>query len=613
MKKLLFFFSLLLLTVSLYAQTSGGPDNYGYIWRDSNDPNGPAFNWIDVRNNPATEFISGLSDDNTVGPFPLPAPFPYYWYTQSNFKIGSNGYLAFGNGSFASPFPTIPFANTNNNVLAAMMSDLNFENTGAQAGNPAKCYIWKSPSQDSVVVTFDSVPFWVNGVPAYQGLNTFQIILDYNDSSITYQYLIQNGTVSPVAGVDFMTIGIENVSGTDGLQYSHDQYPVTNYAIKFYAPSSTTQQITDASTLYNQNESTGAVFISRNAFNGYPLNTTIKNEGNITLNPFTVNVQVINAANQIQLNNNLTSDTLQAGQTQSINLPNPFLPINAGTYRFTTTTIATGDLSTLNNARTLEMIVVDTTLPSITLAYDNGVSSATGISWSGGNGACANYFIPPFYPCDLTSVAAYIISDVNAVGYRMKVYADDGVNGAPGTLLDSISVLPGTFTTGAFVNTTLTAPIRVDSGGFYVMWDMGGDGVTLGTNLVFPYSNRGYEVLGGTWSVFRSSETQDLMIRANISRVGVGIEENELENAIGEFFPNPTSDLVSIRINNASINTSALQTTIYDLSGRIVQPSVRLTGNDVLQINTAGLEAGLYTARFISGDNAITRKFTVIK
>jgi hypothetical protein len=145
------------------------------------------------------------------------------------------------------------------------------------------------------------------------------------------------------------------------------------------------------------------------------------------------------------------------------------------------------------------------------------------------------------------------------------------------------------------------------------MWDMAGDGVTLGTNLVFPYSNRGYEVLGGTWSVFRSSETQDLMIRANISRVGVGIEENELENAIGEFFPNPTSDLVSIRINNASINTSALQTTIYDLSGRIVQPSVRLTGNDVLQINTAGLEAGLYTARFISGDNAITRKFTVIK
>lgn len=613
MKKLLFFFSLLLLSSSLYAQTSGGPDNYGYIWRDSNDPNGPTFSWIDVRNDPATEFVNGLSDDNTVGPFPLPAPFPYYWYTQSNFKIGSNGYIAFGNASFASPFPIIPFANANNNFLAAMMSDLNFENTGAQAGNPAKCYIWTSPNQDSVVVTYDSVPFWVNAIPAYQGVNTFQIILDYNDSSITFQYLIQNGTVSPLTTANYMSIGIENVSGADGLQHSFDQYPVANYAIKFYAPATTTQQITDAATLYNQNENSAGVFISRNASNGYPLTTTIKNEGNITLNPFTVNVQVINSANQIQLNNNLTSDTLQAGQTQSLNLPNPFLPINAGTYRFTTTTAAPGDLSTLNNGRTLEMVVVDTTLPSITLAYDNGVSSAAGISWSGGNGACANHFIPPFYPCDLTSVAAYIISDVNAVGYTMKVYDDDGPDGAPGTLLDSIAMLPGTFTTGAFVNTALTAPIRVDSGGFYVMWDMGGDGVTLGTNLVFPYSNRGYEILGGSWSVFRNSETQDLMIRANISRVGVGIEENQLESAIGEFFPNPASDVVSIRLDNVTLNAAALTTTLYDLQGRIIQPAVRLSGNDILQINTAGLEAGLYTARFIIDGSSVSRKFTILK
>lgn len=605
--------ALLCLTYGTQAQTSGGPDNYGYTWRDSNDPNGPAFNWVNVRNNPSTEFVSGLNDDNVVGPFTLPAPFPYYWYTQNNFKIGSNGYLSFGNASFASPFPIIPTANGSNNVLAALMSDLNFDNTGFQAGNPAKCYIWKSPAQDSVVVTFDSVPFWVNANPAYQGINTFQIILDYNDSSITYQYLIQNGTVSPQTTVDIITIGIENVSGNDGLQHSHDLYPLSNYAIKFYPPAFTTQQITDAATEYNQNPRTEAVFISRNPSANYVLNTSVKNQGNVTLNPFTVNVQVINASNQIQLNNNLTTDTLLAGQVQNINLPNPFLPITAGTYRFTTTTSAPGDVSAVNNARTLEMVVVDTTTPSIVLAYENGVSSAAGISWSGGNGACANYFKPPFYPCDLTSVAAYIISDVNAVGYRMKVYADNGPGGHAGTLLDSVEVLPGTFTTGGFVNTQLTAPLRIDSGGFYVMWDMAGDGVTLGTNLVFPLSNNGYEILGGSWSVFRSSETQELMIRATISRVGVGIAENVLEGVIGDCFPNPANDIVNIRVNTAGLPATALLADVFDISGRQVTPVTRFNGNEMLQIVCDQLEPGIYTVRLRSGQTTVARKFTVMR
>ncbi len=610
MKKLLLLICFTALTFSLQAQTSGGPDNYGYIWRDSNDPNGQAYNWIDIRTNPTTTLITGLGDDNAVGPFSLPEPFPYYWYHVSDFKIGSNGYLSFDNATFASPFPVIPTANGSNNMLAAMMSDLSFDNSGIAEDNPAKCYLWISQGQDSVIVTFDSVPFWSPTAPNYSGYNNFQIILDYNDSSIVYQYQAQSGFVGGGLTTSIMTIGIENVSGTDGLQHSHDVYPPINYAIKFYAPATTTAQITDASTLFNQNENTAAIFVSRSLTNTVGLSTQIKNEGNVAINPFNVNLKVLNGAGQNQINNNLTSDTLQPGQTQLLTSPNNFLPILAGTYRFVTTTFAAGDLVVSNNAKTLEMIVVDTTQNNIVLSYDDGTPNGAGISWNGGTGGCANHFIPPFYPCILTSVDAYILTDPNNVGYTMFIYKDDGVNGSAGTLIDSIPMLSGTYTPGMYITSYLPTPTQIDSNGFYVLWDMRGDGINLGTNITGPYCNRGYEVLGGTWSGYRNSETEDLMIRASIQRTGVGLTENNLEEHLGQFFPNPTESGASIHISNELLNDGTLVIQLFDIAGRTIEGKIYNNGN-TLYLETSALSDGLYTVKFTSGKATSVRKLTV--
>ena len=613
MKKLLLLIVFLGCINGLYAQTSGGPDNYGYIWRDSNDPNGPAFNWIDIRNDPATVQITGLGDDNAVGPYLLPAPFPYYWYQVTDFKVGSNGYLSFDNATFAQPFPLIPLANNSNNFVAGMMTDLNFDNQGPAEGNPAKCYMWVSPNEDSVIVTYDSVPFWSNVFPTYDGVNTFQIIFNYNDSSITYQYLEQIGIVGGGVTANIMTIGIENVSGTDGLQHSHDLYPTVNYAIKFYAPSTTTQQITDASAQFNSNPTTSAVFLSRNLAGSYPLETQIKNEGNVTLNPFTVNVKVVNNSGLNQLNTNLTSDTLQAGQTQLIVSPNNFLPTTTGTYRFVTTTNATGDLVASNNVRTLEIVVVDTTLSNIQLSYEDGTANGAGISWNGGDGACANHFIPPFYPCNISSVDAYITADPNNVGYTMLVYKDDGPNGTAGTFLDSVPMAPGNFVVGSYVNSPLNNLIQIDSMGFYVMWDMRGAGVTLGTSINLPFCNRGYEVLGGTWSPYRNSETEDLMIRANIQRVGVGLPENVLESYVGQFYPNPSGSLSRIDIDQQLMNDDQLTVQLFDLTGRALEGRILSNGNNQFTIETEQLSQGIYTVQFTTGKTTVSRKLTVAR
>lgn len=60
---------LLFVFSSVFAQTSGGPDNFGYIWTNSNDPKGPSFNWIDITTT-GTE-ITGFADDNSVGFFSM--------------------------------------------------------------------------------------------------------------------------------------------------------------------------------------------------------------------------------------------------------------------------------------------------------------------------------------------------------------------------------------------------------------------------------------------------------------------------------------------------------------------------------------------------------------
>ena len=94
MRRLLtLFLGLFLAYTPIYTQTSGGPDTYGYIWRDSNDPSGPAVNWIDT--NSTWVQINGLADDNSVGQFQMGWAFHYYWADYTRIQIGSNGWLSF--------------------------------------------------------------------------------------------------------------------------------------------------------------------------------------------------------------------------------------------------------------------------------------------------------------------------------------------------------------------------------------------------------------------------------------------------------------------------------------------------------------------------------------
>ena len=220
MKKLLLI--LLCLPLFMFSQTSGGPDGYGYTWVDSNNPNGPVYNWIDIES--TNNLVSGLGDDNIIGSFPI-EDFYYYWYPVASLSIGSNGFISFSNPqNIASPFPIIPTASGANDFIAPLLSDLTFTGTN----NPGRCYI-ENHNIDSTIISYVDVPFWQQANPQYTGSNTFQIILCHIDSTIVFQYKSMSGITN---GND-ITIGIESVAGSIGLQHSQDTYPSSLYSIKF--------------------------------------------------------------------------------------------------------------------------------------------------------------------------------------------------------------------------------------------------------------------------------------------------------------------------------------------------------------------------------------------
>ena len=54
----------------------GGPDAFGYTFVDSDEPDGPAYDWIDITLT-GTQ-VAAMGDDAYQGPFDLGFDFPFY-------------------------------------------------------------------------------------------------------------------------------------------------------------------------------------------------------------------------------------------------------------------------------------------------------------------------------------------------------------------------------------------------------------------------------------------------------------------------------------------------------------------------------------------------------
>jgi hypothetical protein len=534
---------------------AGGPDVYGYRWIDSDTvaPGAPTYNWIDI-SSIGTQ-VTGLGDDNVVGPFSLGFDFPYYWYTVNSFFVGSNGYIAFDDNYLeAAPFPTIPNTARPNNLLAPFMSDLDFS-----AGTPA-CYYWTNAALDTFIIAYHDVRFWNIST----SLNTFEIILTRADSSIIFQYHTQQGV--PSGGyVNALTVGIENIAGDVGLQYNHDQQPTYNaihgdLSILFYPPDSTAYEVHDVGVMKVMNDVSGAFFL----YNGDAIDFwgSIQNMGNQTEAGFDVYCQVRNASNVVVFADTMSVVSLDPGQTDSLVFAPSWSTTSNGVYRMKVKSLLS-DMVPGNDSIMLEFRVV--TYPT-ELMYDIGFAH-TGFSWNGPNSGYGVRFEPPVYPTKVNTARFNVNSLTGTPTVNVQILDDDGAGGIPGTVLFET---PQVVTTEGWYDIDVSGQnIEFTDGAFFIACIQsvasdpyfGMDTVPLAGRRTWEYT--------GVWAPYRENETHDVLIRAMVD-FGTGVEEFELlpdgESVSVIASPNPFTRMTAISVPPTQRNIL-----IYDAAGRSVR------------------------------------------
>ncbi len=198
----------------------GGPDAFGHSWIDSDDPGGPAYTWVDISGVGTPAAIVG--DNGFVGPIDMGMNFSFYGSNYSAVYISANGLLTLTSGSTVSLNAAIPSANLPNNFLAPLWDDLSPQNGGS-------VLYYHDAANNRFIVSYTSTPFYTS--TGGTGFANFEAIL-YPDGRILYEYgYLDGGTHS----LNSATVGIENPSGTDGLQVIYNAaYLHSNMAILFY-------------------------------------------------------------------------------------------------------------------------------------------------------------------------------------------------------------------------------------------------------------------------------------------------------------------------------------------------------------------------------------------
>ena len=91
-----------------HALEAGGPDAFGYTWVDSDNPRGPAYDWIDIVDPAHRLPLTG--NDRVLEAVPIGFEFPFYGNRFNSVNVSTNGWLSFTSYALAPNNVELPSA-----------------------------------------------------------------------------------------------------------------------------------------------------------------------------------------------------------------------------------------------------------------------------------------------------------------------------------------------------------------------------------------------------------------------------------------------------------------------------------------------------------------------
>ena len=142
------------------------------------------------------------------------------------------------------------------------------------------------------------------------------------------------------------------------------------------------------------------------------------------------------------------------------------------------------------------------------------------------------------------------------------------------------------------------APQSVNSGGTKMTQANGSLSFTVGELVVLSQTDSDGNTLGGGFT-------------AGATLTTASIQETDATVLDVSVFPNPTSDLVNIRINHSSIEQVVV--TITDLQGKEVYNGKYAGISNTIGINTAAYAPGTYVLSLKNLNNQVLGTYKIIK
>jgi len=207
-----------------WSYTLGQASDQYYFLEDSQQPGGPAFNFEDISATGTEIVFSPLVDNGMSGALPLGFSFNFYDVNYSNVYLSTEGFITFLPGQQPSSGTAVPIPtnDVHNGLIAGWWNDLDQRYGG-------KFYYETRGTAPNrrFIVQYHALPLVGPGGVT----STFQIKLFESSNIIEVHYLNAQTQVNTYA-----LGGIENQSGTSGLQYYYGDANIANLAVRYSRP-----------------------------------------------------------------------------------------------------------------------------------------------------------------------------------------------------------------------------------------------------------------------------------------------------------------------------------------------------------------------------------------